>query len=542
MAAEQHLQVKKVVKMVQIISPSPLAMQKGQIGESIGIGLSKKLGLDEAERLANSAENDPVKLAFALARASNAAPGLERSLGQIYQAMLDRGNSKGLADSLSPNDLSRASGNMSSQINNNQVTSGEITPRGDVATSMDTPSNTSWTPSNQLGSDTVNYPDKKHYNNEDIKSISSQYVMDNRPDLIAGSTSYGRVPTFNFEAQSDLRPEEEGQIRQNLIAKGKSPKVIDQVIETARNDIKARYNEKLQSQNMDAKRQAEINAKWNDFSKDADANLLPLVGKYSPFYGFGGKPKTANDLKNKYFQYASELPVNLTPQQMHAQAGTMLQRDINRIDALSAIPPLPYVRDPKDVEENVKDRKEAYKQLAKEGYTEALKENAIIDGGMGLEEFHMSLWGDQTDKGSLNSVGSLKAPVMYLEGKPVSLFNGQSAKEIQNIVSSGQQKQKSNPNYSKEREMYVTNLSERLSKIKPEDDLILLKAQALNAGAQEKDFNDALEMATEKKGFKLSPFQNSQLQEVRIPREPPMWQIFNPKAWEKWINYSAGKR
>lgn len=526
--------------MVQVFQPSPRAMQAGQIGQALGIGASKQAGLAEAERLASSAENDPVKLAFALARASNYAPGLDRSLGQIYQALLDRNNSKGLADSLSGSDLSGASGVVTSPTNN-QVTSGEITPRGDVATSMDTPSNTPWTPSNQLGSDTVNYPDKKHYNSDDIKSISSQYVMDNRPDLVAGSTSYGRVPTFNFEAQSDLRPEEEGQIRQNLVAKGKSPKVIDQVIETTRNDIKARYNEKLQSQNIDSKRQAEINSKWDAFAKDADANLLPLVGKYSPTYGFGGKPKTANELKNKYFQYASELPVNLTPQQMHAQAGAMLQRDINRIDALSAIPPLPPVRDPKDIEENIKDRKEAYKQLAKEGFTEALKENAIIDGGMGLEEFHMSLWGDQTDKGSLNNVGSLKAPKMYLDGEPYSPFNSYTGEEFTKHLQGKPPKQKSNPNYSNEREMYVKNLSERLAKIKPEDDLILLRAQALNAGAQERDFNDALEMATGK-GFQLSPFQNSQLQEVRIPRQPPMWQIFNPKAWEKWINYSAGKR
>jgi len=503
--------------MVQVFAPSPRAMQQGQLGESIGQGLSKRWALEEAENSANNANGDPVKLAFALARASTAAPGMERSLGQIYEKLLERTNSNGLAKGLSSQDPS-------------QLPEGSISPSADVAPSMDTPSNTPFTPENKLNSDTTVYPDKSHYNNDDVKSISSQYVMDNRPDLIAGSTSYGRIPTFNFSAQSDLRPEEEGQIRQNLIDKGTAPKVIDQIVNTTRNDIKNRYNEKIKSLEFDATRQKEINDKWNQFSNAADQNLLPLTGKYSSTFGFGGRPKTSNDLKNKYLQYASELPVNLTPQQMHAQAGTMLQKDITRIDQLSALPQLPFIRDPKEVENNIEDRKEAYRELVKEGYLETVKEDAVLNGNMGLEELHSTIWGDQTDKGSLNSIGSLKAPEMY--------FGKTSFNPSPTAISTSR---KANPNYEKEREMYVKNLSNKLMNIKPEDDLILLRAQALNNNATERDFNDALKMAQEK-GYKLSPFQSNQLQEVRIPRKPPMWQIFNPSAWGKWINHEAGKR
>lgn len=519
--------------MVQIISPSPRAMQQGQIGQALGIGLSKRMGLQEAENAANTAQGDPVKLAFALARASAAAPGMERSLGQIYEQLLSRTNVEGVAKGLNTNQQ-----NFNNE-NSENLPPGSISPESDIAPSMDTPSNTPFTPENKLSTDTTIYPDKSHYNKEDVNLIASQYVMDNRPDLVAGSTSYGRIPTFNFNAQSDLRPEEEGQIRQNLLDRKIPPKSIDQIIETTRNDIKNRYNEKIKSMEFDATRQKEINEKWNQFSNAADENLLPLTGKYSSTFGFGGKPKTSNDLKNKYLQYASELPVNLTPQQMHAQAGTMLQKDITRIDQLSALPELPFIRDPSQIEENIKDRKEAYRELVKEGYLETVKEDAVLEGNMGLEELHSTIWGDQTDKKSLNNIGSIKAPQLYLENKNYSPFQSTKGEETLSLML-GKPK-KTNPNYEKERKMYVENLSNRLMNIKPEDDLILLRAQALNQNANERDFNDALELAQEK-GYKLSPFQQNQLQEVRIPRQPPIWQLFNPPAWGKWINNLAGKR
>ncbi len=43
-------------------------------------------------------------------------------------------------------------------------------------------------------------------------------------------------------------------------------------------------------------------------------------------------------------------------------------------------------------------------------------------------------------------------------------------------------------------------------------------------------------------GLNLSTFQESQQQELRIPRKRPLWEICNPKAWAQWINYTAGKR
>lgn len=76
--------------MVQIFDMTPTPSSASMIGSALGQGLTKRLGLSEAETAAQQAGNDPVKLAFALARANMAAPGLERSLGQIYEQLLKR--------------------------------------------------------------------------------------------------------------------------------------------------------------------------------------------------------------------------------------------------------------------------------------------------------------------------------------------------------------------------------------------------------------------------------------------------------------------
>lgn len=501
-------------------------MQAGQIGQALGIGASKNLGLQEAERAASEAGGDPVKLAFSLAKASMAAPEMQRSLGQIYEQLLSRTSSEQMGKGLSGGQP-QARGIPGSEANPDLQ--GEIDPSRNVPPSTDVPSSVMTPPSAVPSKDTVVYPKGLKFSPNDIDSVSHQYLMEMRPDLVAGTSQYGRIPTYNFEAQSNLRPEEEGQIRQNLQKEGYNPKTQDSIIEKLRTDIQAQYREKLQSNQIDATRQKEINDKWATFKAQSDENLMPIIGKYSPGYLFGGKPRTANDLKNKYFQYAGNLPINLTPEQMHAQAGAMLQNDVNRLDALAAIPGMPFIRNPMEVDNYLEDNKEAYKSLYKEGFYESLKEDAVAKG-MGLEELHQTIWGDQTDKGSLLSVSSLKAPPKYLKGMEYGEYDPFFG-----------EKPTPNPNYPKEREKYINQLSTNLSKIKPEDDLILLRAQALNNGALEKDFNDSLKIAQEK-GLKLSPFQNSQLQEVRIPRKRPLWEIFDPKTWRQWMNLKSGKR
>lgn len=524
------------------LGPDPYRQQAGQLGQAFGQGLSRKIGLGEVEKLAQSGINDPVKLAVALAKLTNYAPGLERSLGEVYKTLLERSQSHQVGEGLAgsgqtplTNQLKGTPAQENGRISPNVSYQNQIAPTGAIPDSMNVPESVEQPKVN------INIPSDKQYDAADIKNISQQFLSTFRPDLVQGSSTYGRIPPFNFASQSDLSRQEEGQLRQNLESRRYAPKAIDAIVQRTREDVKRAYDEKIKAFDIDRTQQEDMNKKWQTFKERSNEYLQPLLGKYDSTFGFGGKPRTANDLKNKYFQYAESLPSNLTPEQMHAQAGAMLQNDINRIDALAAIPPLPYVRDPKEVEENIKAAKEAYKPLLKEGFYESLKEDAVINKGMGLEELHYTLYGDTTDKSSLKKISDIKAPHPYIKGTEYSLLNFYKGKDILNLQKGQLPEPLPNPNYSKERDTYIKNLSQKLKNIKPDDDLILLRAQALNSGAQERDFNEALEMARQN-GLNLSTFQESQQQELRIPRKRPLWEIFNPKAWAQWINYTAGKR
>lgn len=74
--------------MVQIIQPSPAAMQLAQLGENLGLGLTKRAALSSAEKAFEGAGNNPVKLATAMARLMSASPELARGAGPMYEAML----------------------------------------------------------------------------------------------------------------------------------------------------------------------------------------------------------------------------------------------------------------------------------------------------------------------------------------------------------------------------------------------------------------------------------------------------------------------
>lgn len=74
--------------MVQVFTPSPRAMQAGKVGESIGQGLAKSMGLAQAEKSFADAQGDPMKLATALGRLVSVSPDLARAAGPMYQGML----------------------------------------------------------------------------------------------------------------------------------------------------------------------------------------------------------------------------------------------------------------------------------------------------------------------------------------------------------------------------------------------------------------------------------------------------------------------
>lgn len=82
--------------MVQIISPSPRAMQAGDIGKALGLGAAKQAGLMEAEKAFSQSQGDPLKLASAMARMGMVDPSLEKAIGPMYSAMLSQMKGKAM--------------------------------------------------------------------------------------------------------------------------------------------------------------------------------------------------------------------------------------------------------------------------------------------------------------------------------------------------------------------------------------------------------------------------------------------------------------
>lgn len=507
--------------MVQIISPSPRAMQQGQIGESLGQGLSKRWGLQEAENAANNANGDPVKLAFSLARASMAAPGMERSLGQIYEQLLARTNAKNASEGLGD-----VTGANTPQNDSNPQTNPPINQNPNIVQTV----------ANETDQTQPTESQKSSSNN--IDAIANQYLGEVRPDLVNPNTAYGAINTFDAEIKQDLTPQEEARIRQQVMDKYKNPNIVDQIVNRVREGIKNKYNENLAKYEFDDKKLTQIRDKWDKFTQGSNSRLQPHLSKYDD----GGFTRTKEVLTNKYNQYAAALPTNMTPEQMHTNAMALVQNDINQLDALATLPSAPPFRNQQDAKEYINANKGAYKALADRGFTEALREDAILNKDLGNEEFHSLIWGDQTDKSNLNAIHALKAPKEYETGM---------------ATPTGVSVNKYNPAYPKQKEKYINNLSSTLKKLKKTDDLVLARAMVLDSNGTIEDFNKALTQAQEN-GLELSEFQNSQLQEINIPRVPPLYEFFseentnlNPfssnykpfiKAWAPWINYMRGKK
>jgi hypothetical protein len=356
------------------------------------------------------------------------------------------------------------------------------------------------------------------FNAEKISELSNEYLNEIRPDLLQTS-AYGNVPTFDFASKSDLRPSEEAQIRQKMNASKIPFNTQEEILNRLREDVQTRYNEAKDRYNLTKDQQQTIDNKWSQFTSDAEGSqekpgrLTPYL---SQFETDNGNPllKTQGDLRNKYFQYAASLPTNLTPEDMHARAMTLLHNDINKLNALKEIPSMPPFRGLGDSESYLKTISDAYKPLVQNGMVESALEDAIYNKDMGIEEFHKALWGDQTSPQSLDMMNSVKIP-----RHEVAVLGKDITKNV------GKQ------------------IADKLMKIKPNDDLILLRAALTHQDRIQgvKYFNEGLNQALAN-GLQLSPFQEAQVQQVKIPREPPLWEYFTKDGLSKMWNLVRGKK
>ncbi len=359
-----------------------------------------------------------------------------------------------------------------------------------------------------------------------IDSIANQYLGEVRPDLVNPETQYGAINTFDSELKQDLSPQEESRLRQQLMDKYHNPNVVNSVVDRLREGIKNRFNEAQAKYGFDTDKRNQIQEKWKKFTEGTAQRLAPHLNKYDESY-----PRTKEVLTGKYNQYAGASSTNMTPEQMHTNAMALLQNDLNKLDALAAIPSAPPFRNENDAREYIDNNKDTYKDLAERGLTEALREDALINKDLGNEEFHSLIWGDQTSKPLLNQLHSFKAPKEYKNSPDKRLTT------------------KYNPAYPQEKQKYLDDISSTLMKLNPNDDLMLARAMVLDSGGDIQDFTKALKQAQDN-GLKLSEFQKSQLQEVNIPRVPPLYELFSNerfsmpvlKAWTPWINYMRGKK
>lgn len=122
--------------MVQIISPSPRAMQQGQIGQALGIGINKnfpdpqqlvqKKMLSEAfqkMKQNNDPNQSPLDLTMSFLEATAGIPGSEKYVGQVLPLLLQksRGDRGAGLDSPNGNQISQPITNQSQESNNQQV-------------------------------------------------------------------------------------------------------------------------------------------------------------------------------------------------------------------------------------------------------------------------------------------------------------------------------------------------------------------------------------------------------------------------------------
>lgn len=478
--------------MVHVTTPRPnLGAALGQgLGAGVGQGLeqyaNRNLIKADMNRLREQAKNaSPTDLAFLMAEATALNPAIARAAGPLAQTLF-------------------------SNVGSNQLGSGLSGPPSSTPTpetkTMAPPAVTE-APQGSIGAQ-GNAPKPMVKSSPEVDRLSDEYLNQVRPDLLSEGSNFGRVPTFDFAMKSSLTPEEEGSIRQKLTADKIMPQVQDQIIDKMQNSIANRYKEALQNYSITGDQQQAIDRKWNTIKQDAPTQLAPFISSFPP--------KTQDFLQNRYFKYAASAPTNLTPEAVEGQAMAKLQKDIDQLNVVAEAPTMPPIRQMGDVRESMDNIKALYKPLKEAGMIEPLKEDAIYNKDMGIEEMHEAIWGDQTNRKLLREISGIKA--------------------------------------GKDKEKYIDMVSNKLKSLGPEDDLVLARSMVLDGGGTIEDWRKSLEKAREN-GLELSPFQESQLQESYLPRQRPLYEIFsNPDptglaiggglgvVFKHFLNYVRGKR
>jgi hypothetical protein len=445
-------------------------------------------GLDKLRKSSQNAS--PIDQLYNLIEASDYSPQIGKAIGPLYQTLMSQQGANQLGSGLTGSQPQSQNGTSPVSQNNNVMPSNDPIPMQ------------SGSISNQ-GNQTL--PMSK--SSAEVEKLSDEYLNQVRPDLISEGSNFGRVPTFDFAQKSSLTPEEEGQIRQNLNKDKVLPAVQDQIIERMQNSIANRYKEALQNYNITSEQQQAMNQKWNTIKQDAQTQLAPFISSFPP--------KTKDFLQNRYFKYAASSPTNLTPEAVEGQAMGKLQQDIDRLNSLAEAPTMPPVRQWGDVKSSLENIKSLYKPLKEAGFAEALKEDAIYNKDMGIEEMHEAIWGDQTNRKVLNQIAEVKK--------------------------------------GKDEGKYIDQLANRFKNLGPNDDLVLAKSMVLDGGGTIEDYRKALDKAKEE-GLELSPFQEGQYQESMLPRQRPLYEIFsNPSpigaiggaagiVFKHFLNYVRGKK
>lgn len=424
--------------------------------------------------------------------------GVGRSLGPLYETLLANQGAGQLAGNLpGGGNQPQALGQVNPQNPNMPVPQAQAGP---ATASVNQPA--------QQGAPVSQPIIAKGKTAKEIEDFSNKYLSQIRPDLSQEGGGFGAVPTFDFSSQSGIRPEEEKRIREDLQKQKVLPAIQDQVIQRVNQDIQNKYNEALQRYKINSDQQNQIEGKWNTVKQDSSKLLAPFIHSF--------QPKTQEFLTNRFFQYAGRQPTNLTPEAVEGRAMASLQPDIDKINALAQIPSMNPVRKFSDVKGTMDNIKRAYKPLKDAGMVEVLKEDAVHNKDLGIEEMHEAIWGDQTNRKILNEIGNIKP--------------------------------------GDDQEKYVKQLASKIRQFGPDDDLVLGRAMVLGSGGTIDDYAQALDLA-QQEGLKLSPFQENQIQEIQLPRQRPIWEIFSPRdmspsaafglfglGFDHFINYIRGKK
>jgi DNA-binding transcriptional regulator YhcF (GntR family) len=484
--------------MVHVTTPRPnLGAAIGQgLGQGIGQHLERQYESGQLEKGLSGLKNlspdaSPSEVLSQLVKASAMSPEIGRNLGPLYQAFQQEQNARRIAEGLGGAIKDVVPGQIGAQGKEIQLQT---------------------EPGPQIQQESVKGLQKQEYKKgqtgKEIDERSNEYLSQLRPDLTDVNSNFGRVPTFDFASKSSLTPDEESTVRTNLNSQKVPPAVQDQIIDKLNTSIGNRYNEALKNFDITGQQQQAINQKWDTIKGDAPVQLSPFINQFPP--------KTQSFLQNRYFKYAASEPTNLTPEAVEGNAMAKIQKDIDQLNALSELPPMPPVRQFGDIKSNMDNTKKAYKPLIDAGMVDAVKEDAIFNKDMGIEEMHEAIWGDQTDKNLLRQISDIKK--------------------------------------GKNQDAYVDQLAKKISKLGPNDDLVLTRSMVLDGDGTINDYVNALDLAQNKYGLKLSPFQEAQIQESQLPRTRPLWEIFAEPdpissgfgvlgmGFKHFLNYVRGKR